>query len=73
MNDRLKFDGQTAVITGAASGMGKATAIAFADAGANVLLADVATAAGNEATEMISSAGGSALFQDHRCEFRSPR
>jgi len=63
MNDRLKFDGQTVVITGAASGMGRATAIAFADAGANVLLADVATAAGKEVTEMISSSGGSALFQ----------
>ena len=63
MNDRLKFDGKTVVITGAASGMGKATAIAFANAGANVLLADVATAAGNETAEMISSAGGSALFR----------
>ena len=63
MNDRLKFDGKTAVITGAASGMGRATAIAFADAGANVLLADIATAAGNEVAEMVSSAGGSALFR----------
>lgn len=63
MNDRLKFDGKTAVITGAASGMGKATAIAFANAGANVLLADIASAAGNETTEVISSAGGSALFR----------
>ena len=63
MNDRLKFDGKTAVVTGAASGMGKATAIAFANAGANVLLADVATAAGNETTEVISSTGGNALFR----------
>jgi NAD(P)-dependent dehydrogenase (short-subunit alcohol dehydrogenase family) len=63
MNDRLKFDGKTAVITGAASGMGKATAIAFAKAGANVLLADVAADAGQEAAELISSTGGTALFQ----------
>jgi NAD(P)-dependent dehydrogenase (short-subunit alcohol dehydrogenase family) len=63
MNDRLKFDGKTAVITGAASGMGKATAIAFAKAGANVLLADVAADAGQEAAELISSKGGAAVFQ----------
>jgi NAD(P)-dependent dehydrogenase (short-subunit alcohol dehydrogenase family) len=63
MNDRLKFDGKTAVITGAASGMGKATAIAFAKAGANVLLADVAADAGQEAAELISSTGGTAVFQ----------
>ena len=63
MNNRLKFDGKTAVITGAASGMGKATAIAFADAGANVLLADVAADAGKEAAELIVRAGGRALYQ----------
>src|SRR3990172_9528836 len=63
MNGRLKFDGKTAVVTGAASGMGKATAIAFANAGANVVLADVAAKAGRETAELILRAGGSALFQ----------
>jgi NAD(P)-dependent dehydrogenase (short-subunit alcohol dehydrogenase family) len=43
--------------------MGRATAISFAAAGANVLLADVAAAAGNEAAEMVSGAGGNAMFQ----------
>ncbi len=62
MNDRLRFEGKTAVVTGAASGMGKATAMAFAQAGANVVLADVAAAAGQEAADLITKAGGSALF-----------
>jgi len=63
MNDRLNFDGRTAVITGAASGMGRATAIAFAKAGANVLLADVTDEAGHEAVKLISSARGTALYR----------
>jgi len=62
MNGRLRFDGKTTVITGAASGMGKAMAMAFAKAGANVVLADIAADAGQEATEQISSAGGTAIF-----------
>ncbi len=62
MNGRLRFDGKTTVITGAASGMGKAMAMAFAKSGANVVLADVAADAGQEATERISSAGGTAIF-----------
>lgn len=62
MNDRLRFEGKTAVITGAASGMGKAMALAFARTGANVLLADVAADPGKEAAEQISKAGGTARF-----------
>ena len=63
MNTRLKFEGKTAVITGAASGMGKATAIAFAKAGAHVILADIAAEAGQEAANQISRTGGAAVFQ----------
>ena len=63
MNGRLRFDDKTAVVTGAASGMGKATAAAFARAGANVVLADVAADEGQEAAEQISNAGGTAIFQ----------
>lgn len=62
MSDRLRFDEKTAVITGAASGMGKAMATAFARAGANVVLADVLAQEGQAAAEQISEAGGSALF-----------
>ncbi len=41
MNDWLNFTGKVALVTGAASGMGLATARAFAEAGATVVLADV--------------------------------
>ena len=63
MSDRLSFAGKTAVVTGAASGMGKATAVAFANAGANVVLADIAEAPGRETAENISNAGGQAAFK----------
>ena len=39
-NDPLDFSGKVALVTGAASGMGLATAQAFAEAGAAVALAD---------------------------------
>jgi len=63
MNARLRFDGKTAVVTGAASGMGRATAIAFANAGANVVLADISAEAGQQAAQRITEAGGNAVFQ----------
>lgn len=56
------FDGKTAVVTGGAGGMGRATALAFAEAGARVVVADVAVEAGQETLEMIRQAGGDALF-----------
>ncbi len=56
------FTGKTALITGAASGIGKATALAFAKAGANLVLADIAQAAGQSLAEEIMRNGGSALF-----------
>ena len=40
MNNPLDFSGKVALVTGAAAGMGLATAEAFAQAGAHVVLAD---------------------------------
>jgi NAD(P)-dependent dehydrogenase (short-subunit alcohol dehydrogenase family) len=40
MNDPLDFSGKVALVTGAASGMGLATANAFGEAGAAIVLAD---------------------------------
>src|SRR4051812_581263 len=58
------FAGRTAIVTGAAGGMGRATAMAFAQAGANVVVADVAVDGGEETVALIekSSAGGAAAF-----------
>jgi NAD(P)-dependent dehydrogenase (short-subunit alcohol dehydrogenase family) len=55
------FKGQVALVTGAASGMGLATARAFAHAGAAVTLADISEDALQEAVDEIKSAGGNAI------------
>jgi NAD(P)-dependent dehydrogenase (short-subunit alcohol dehydrogenase family) len=66
------FKGQVALITGAASDMGLATARAFARAGAAVTLADVSKAALQQAVDEITSAGGKATWCGLRCVRRSP-
>ncbi|REF73330.1 SDR family oxidoreductase [Paracoccus versutus] len=52
------FTGEVALVTGAAAGMGLATAKAFAEAGASVVLADVAPDALDRAVESIRANGG---------------
>jgi 2-hydroxycyclohexanecarboxyl-CoA dehydrogenase len=58
----MRLDGKIAVVTGAASGIGKATAEALAKAGAHVLLGDVAEAKGAEAATAIRAQGLGADF-----------
>jgi NAD(P)-dependent dehydrogenase (short-subunit alcohol dehydrogenase family) len=55
------FDGKTAIVTGAASGIGRATARALADAGATVTLLDVNDELGASAAE---AAGGTYVHLD---------
>jgi NAD(P)-dependent dehydrogenase (short-subunit alcohol dehydrogenase family) len=61
MNPTYDFNGQVAVVTGAASGMGLATARAFAEAGAAVALADRDAEAVHGAAEQLSAAGHRAI------------
>jgi len=56
--DRLK--GKIAIITGAGSGMGKATAIKFAREGAKVIVADIAGDKAEAVAAEIKAAGGQA-------------
>jgi NAD(P)-dependent dehydrogenase (short-subunit alcohol dehydrogenase family) len=55
-------EGKVALVTGGASGIGRATALVFAKQGAKVVVADVSTQGGEETVRMIEDAGGEALF-----------
>lgn len=57
----IRFEGQVALVTGAGSGMGLATAKAFADSGAAVTLADVNEDAVKKAAAELAAAGCQAI------------
>src|SRR3954447_11591224 len=61
MNNRLDFSGKVALVTGAAAGMGLATARAFAEAGAAVVLADFKEDPVKVAADKLVAAGHKAL------------
>lgn len=56
------FEGNVAVITGATSGIGQATAIAFARQGAKVVVSGIDDDQGEETVRMIADAGGTAIY-----------
>ena len=53
----MKFDGKTAVVTGGASGIGKATTFELARCGARVILADIDDKGGAAAQKEAQDAG----------------
>jgi len=57
-----RLDGKVALITGAASGMGKVAATLFAREGANVVVADVTDDAGTATVAEIEATGGRAIY-----------
>jgi NAD(P)-dependent dehydrogenase (short-subunit alcohol dehydrogenase family) len=56
------LNGKVTLVTGAASGIGRAAAIAFAREGAKVLVADMTEDAGRETVKLVHDAGGEAAF-----------
>jgi 3-oxoacyl-[acyl-carrier protein] reductase len=57
----MRLSGKVAVITGSGSGMGRASAILFADEGAKVVVADINGKAAQETVELIKKKGGNAV------------
>jgi NAD(P)-dependent dehydrogenase (short-subunit alcohol dehydrogenase family) len=54
----MRLEGKIAVITGTAAGIGRATALRFAQEGAAIVGADVSEAANDETAQMVQDAGG---------------
>ena len=52
------FGAKVALVTGAASGIGRACARLFAEQGASVIVSDVAAKGGEETVRLIEAAGG---------------
>jgi len=57
------LSGKIALVTGAGSGIGAATALLFAACGAKVVVSDINEKGGNEIVEQIKQNGGDAIFQ----------
>ena len=58
----MRLKDKVAFITGAGSGVGRATALIFAKEGAKIIVADVDPNAGNETVDIVKHQGGDAVF-----------
>lgn len=57
-----RLEGKVSLVTGGSSGIGRASALAFAREGAKVIVSDVDISGGDETVKMIKNAGGEATF-----------
>ena len=57
-----RLEGKVAVVTGGGNGIGRATAVRFAEEGAAVVVADILDSPGRETVAIIEKAGGRATF-----------
>ena len=62
MGHQTRFEGETAIVTGGGSGIGRETSLAFAEQGASVVVTDVDEEGGEETAELIADDGGEATF-----------
>ena len=58
----MELKNKVAIITGGASGLGRATAIRYARSGANVIVADTNISEGEKTAELIGAKEGTAEF-----------
>ncbi|OBK70776.1 SDR family NAD(P)-dependent oxidoreductase [Mycobacterium sp. 1274761.0] len=56
-----RLDGKSAIVTGAGSGVGRASALRFAEEGARVIIADIDLDHAKETVGLVEAAGGSAV------------
>lgn len=69
LQELFHLEGEAAIVTGGAQGIGRAIGVRLAEAGASVMIADVDAAAAEEAAVAIRSAGG--VAQSCRADARS--
>lgn len=62
MDIKFDFSEKVAIVTGAAGGIGKETAVRFAKAGAKVVIGDIKEELGKKTTQEIKTDGGEAIF-----------
>jgi NAD(P)-dependent dehydrogenase (short-subunit alcohol dehydrogenase family) len=70
MAEQQRFTGKVALVTGAASSIGRACARLFAKEGASVIVSDVAAEGGEETVRLIEKDGGEASFVEATCRRR---
>ena len=57
-----RVEGKVALVTGGASGIGRATALTFAREGAKLIIADMHEDGGQQTVHMITENGGAVIF-----------